>query len=45
MNLNPKGHIFGGASTLSRIMHEKETKGNGNERMVHEDGMEEKRKK
>ena len=26
-------------------MHEKETKGNGNERMVHEDGMEEKRKK
>ena len=25
-------------------MHEKETKGNGNERMVHEDGMEEKRK-
>lgn len=35
-NLNPKGDIFGGASTL-RIMHEKEMKGNGNERMVHEE--------
>ena len=35
MNLNPKGDVFGVASTL-RIMHEKVTKGNGNKRMVHE---------
>ena len=45
-NLNPKGNIFGGPSSL-RIMHEEETKGNGNERTVHEGmgSLEEKRKK